>query len=49
MSPEPRTTIDGEFDLRLVAVRAIESLGGYRGLDSLADMYINEVKTPEDS
>ena len=45
----PRTTIDGEFDLRLVAVRAIESLGRYRDLVGLADVYINEVKSLEDS
>ena len=45
----PRTTIDGEFDLRLVAVRAIESFGRYRDSIGLADMYINEIKAFEDS
>ena len=44
-----RTTIDGHFDLRLVAVRAIESLGGYQDSVRLADMYVNEVKALEDS
>ena len=44
-----RTTIDGEFDLRLVAVRVLESLEGYRDSAGLADMSINEVKSFEDS
>lgn len=48
-SYSPRTTIDGEYDLRLVAVRAIESLGGYRDSARLADMYVDEVKAFEDS
>ena len=44
-----RTTIDGEFDLRLVAIRAIEALGRYRDSVGLADMYIDKVKAFEDS
>ncbi len=37
-----KITIDGEFDLRLVVVRALEALEGYRDLDSLADIYIKD-------
>ena len=48
LSYSPRITIDGQFDLRLVAIRAIESLEGYRDLAGLADMHINEVKTLEE-
>jgi hypothetical protein len=43
-----RTTIVGQFDLRLVAVRGIEALGLYRDSAGLADVYVNEVKTLED-